>query len=68
MNRSSKYFPLEYIVECKPGRQPFFEVIAAFNADCVANHYANECRVANPGNEYRVLTRRGRKFQQTYTA
>ena len=48
---------LPYVVECK-SFAVFFEEIAAFNVDCVAEYYADECRKTNPHFEYRVVKKR----------
>lgn len=45
---------LPYVVECK-SLYPFFEAIAAFDVQGVAEHYAIECRKTNPKYEYRVV-------------
>ena len=58
MKRSSKYYPLRYVVECKPTNQAFFEVIAAFNVDVVALDYAKACS-RSTGYAYRVMKRHG---------
>lgn len=61
MQRTSRYYNLKWIVECKPGKQAFFETIAAFNDDSVAEVYAAECRAANgEWAVYRVMERKGR--------
>lgn len=62
MRRSSPYFNLRYIVECKPPRQAFFEQMCAFNSDSVAFDYAERCRADKrfwPDGkwEYRVMKR-----------
>lgn len=57
MKRSSTYFHLKYVVECKPGFQAFFEPIVAFNSDRVALHYAADCAKVNAWNEYRTMKR-----------
>lgn len=59
MTRNSKYYGLKWLVECKPGAQPFFETIAAFNSDRIAKGYADDCMKANRGSYvYRVMERR----------
>lgn len=64
MRRSSKYYPLAFLVECKPTYMPqIFEVIAGFNVGQVAGRYAAECKRTNPRNEYRVMTRTGKGFR-----
>lgn len=45
---------LPYKVECKSS-YPFFELIAAFDCEQPALHYAANCQKTNPINEYRVL-------------
>lgn len=50
---------LPYKVECQ-STYVFFEVIAAFNVDRAAGHYALECSQANPRFHYRVT--KGRKI------
>lgn len=46
---------LPYVVECKSG-YPFFEPIAAFNVDSVAQRYAEDCAKAmSPLYTYRVV-------------
>lgn len=60
MKRSSEYFELKYIVQCKSGSRPCFETIAAFNVRVVAERYAKDCARSNFGAEYRVLTRGGK--------
>lgn len=45
-----------YVVECK-STYPFFETIAAFNVDSVAEAYARDCRETNPQFVYRVVKR-----------
>lgn len=60
MKRSSKFYPLKWLVECKPSGQPFFEVIAGFNSDSVAVHYAQDCFKTNPDFVYLVMQRNSR--------
>lgn len=48
--------PLPYVVECKSS-YPFFEPIAAFNVESVAQSYAAECAAVNPQFVYRVVKR-----------
>jgi hypothetical protein len=63
MRRTSKYYELKYVVECKPPSQAFFEPIAAFNSSEVAASYAKDCRRGNgPKWDYRVQTRHGNLF------
>lgn len=57
MTHASKYFTLKWVVECKPGVQPFFETIAAFNSDRIAKHYADDCSAENRSYAYRVMQR-----------
>lgn len=57
MKRSSKFYPLKWLVECKPSGQHFFEVIAGFNHDRVATSYAKDCFKANPEFVYLVMER-----------
>ena len=48
---------LEYLVdvlETTGGGGQYWETIAAFNVEVAAENYANECREANPGRDYRV--------------
>lgn len=56
--------PLPYRVECNSGFPPCFEVIAAFNVECVAHRYERECGKSNPYNNYRV-TYRGKKIVES---
>lgn len=63
MNRSSKYYNLEWVVEVYNGR--FYEQMAAFNSDIIALRYADECYQAARKNKigwsaYRVIKRHGR--------
>lgn len=46
--------PLPYVVECKSS-YPFWEPIAAFNVDQVAERYAADCKCTNPQFQYRVV-------------
>ena len=62
MKRSSKYFPLAFIVEVK-STYPFFETMAAFDVAQVALAYAADCKRTNPKNTYRVLERRDTTFK-----
>jgi hypothetical protein len=64
MKRTSKYYDLETIVECKHPAYAAWEPIAAFNSDRVAIHYAVDCRRANAkhGLEYRVMQRVGKTW------
>lgn len=43
---------LRFVVECNMGR--FYEPIAAFNVERVANWYMGECAATNPHMAYRV--------------
>jgi hypothetical protein len=48
---------LKWRVDCKPGKQVFFETIAAFNCQEAAVNYLNECRNTNScWAVYRVMT------------
>lgn len=63
MNRFSKYYNLEWVVEVYNGR--FYEQIAGFNSDVIALDYAERCydsaRRSKPGwSAYRVIHRVGR--------
>lgn len=58
--------PVPYRVEVKPTGQHFFEVIAAFNDDDVAKHYATQCQLTNEAFDYRVTKRRKVLFDETY--
>lgn len=49
--------PIPYRVECRPLGQAFFEVIAGFNHQKVALHYATDCQVTNQPYDYRVTYR-----------
>lgn len=70
MKRSSKYFALRYLVECKPSYQTFYEPIAAYNDDGIAINYAVECsRAANAikhNSDYRVMERKSRGYNQIH--
>lgn len=63
MQRSSRYYDLAFIVECKPPGRGFFEQIAAFNSDTIAKKYADDCYKAKfylyGRSEYRVMQRKG---------
>lgn len=71
MRRSSRYFELKFIVECKrpPNPATWWEPIAAFNCDSVALAYAADCRKDKASWskdlpwEYRVL-KRGKRPNQ----
>lgn len=43
----NSYPELKWVVECKPGKQVFYEAIAAFNSKVVAEDYANDCENVN---------------------
>lgn len=45
---------LTHAVLCCPKGQAFFELIAAFNVDVVAEKYALACKAANPSFTYKV--------------
>lgn len=45
---------LPYKVECRSSL-PFFELIAAFDCEPPAHHYAADCKKTNPAFEYRVV-------------
>jgi hypothetical protein len=45
---------LPFVVEAKRSYTAFFETIAAFDCRLAAEGYADECREANPNNQYRV--------------
>lgn len=69
MRRTSRYHALQWIVECQPAGQAFFESIAAFNSQEVAKDYAYDChrdkqRVGGVAAKYkyRVLERRGSEY------
>lgn len=66
MKRTSEYFNLKYLVQCKSNSRPCFETIAAFDVDIIARKYATDC-VAGAASTitYRVMERTGRgKFRQ----
>lgn len=61
MKKSSKYFELRWIVEVRWPENTWFEPIAAFNSESVAQQYASGCRLAaTQGFEYRVQKRKSR--------
>lgn len=61
MKRSSMYFYLSHVVECKPMWQAFWEPIAAFNSRQVADDHALRCSISAAGrSEYRVKSRNGK--------
>lgn len=63
MKRSSKYFNLRYLVECKWPERPCFETIAAFDHEGVAADYAQTCyRGKRTDWEYRVMERKSRGY------
>lgn len=63
MRKTSKYYPLNWIVECKPEGQNLFETIAAFNCDRAALDYAEDCRQVHPKSwVYCVLERKGNGY------
>jgi hypothetical protein len=58
MKRTSKYFELKYFVECKAAGRFAFEPIAAFDNECVAKNYCDDCLRGKPfGFGYRVVKR-----------
>jgi hypothetical protein len=59
MKRSSPFFGLKYLVQCRDFR-PFYETIAAFNYDGAAHGYAKDCAKTNTLNFYRVMERDSR--------
>lgn len=66
MKRSSRYFPLQWVVEVHGHcGAPFWEQIAAFNSEAVALGYARDCQLAANrrgavATVYRVIVRRAR--------
>lgn len=68
MRRPSRYRDLKWIVEARWPHLPYFEQIAAFNAERVALAYARDCFNAAPpirGQHwaYRVQERTARGFK-----
>ncbi len=59
MRRTSKYYELKWVVECR-STYVFFETIAAFDHEGVAKGYAKDCAKVNPEYQYRVLSRDGK--------
>jgi hypothetical protein len=57
MKRSSKYYTLRYFVECKWPHNSFYETIAAFDSERVAEAYAAECKKTNLDFVYRTFKR-----------
>ena len=51
---ASSLSALSFVVECKWPNNPFYEPIAAFNSERVAEHYRDECRATNSLLEYRM--------------
>lgn len=74
MRRSSRYHPLQWVVEVQWPGSPTWEPMAAFNHDRVAGRYADECVAGTtPINgepfRYRVVERDGRgKFDVIHKA
>ena len=57
MKRTSAYFGLKWIVQCRWPQNSWFETIAAFDVDNAAQSYANNCAKNNTSLKYRVLER-----------
>jgi hypothetical protein len=64
MTRTSKYFDLRFVVEVRQNPLPYWEAMAAFNVDSVAQAYAARCRQANPLSDYRVMERQARGWKE----
>lgn len=65
MRRTSPYYNLKWIVECKWPNKPFFEQIAAFNDAQVAKDYCDFCAKSwklEDNFQYRVMERKGNKW------
>lgn len=61
MKRTSEYFGLKYLVQCRARDRHHFETIAAFDVDDIARKYAKDCaKNAIPGFTYRTMERDGR--------
>lgn len=58
ISRTSKYFELKYVVECKQPQQAFYDTIAAFDNEGAAMGYCGDC-MSNHGDDwqYRVMKR-----------
>jgi hypothetical protein len=55
---AARYEGLPYVVETTERQGPTrWEAMAAFNVGRVATRYADDCRKANPGQLYRVMSR-----------
>lgn len=70
MRRSSRYFPLQWVVEVHGHcGAPFWETLAAFNSESVAKAYSAACQTAanraRAGSTYRVMVRRSRGVWDT---
>lgn len=69
MRRTSPYFALKFVVEVQWPSNPFFETIAGFNDQGVAEKYAADCADAHKPIDgkhwvYRVRERTGKGWQQ----
>lgn len=47
---------LPFLIECRDDISHYFEPIAAFNVECVAQKYMNDCKKTNPRYTYRLKT------------
>ena len=70
MRKTSAYYELKFVVECKWPHNHHFEPIAAFNVQRIAEEYAASAWAgqAYPGWSYRVMERAGDKFKEVYRA
>lgn len=64
MKKTSRYYNLKWVVECKWPNKPFYETIAAFNSLPVAREYMRECASGNKWFKYRVMERNGKKWDE----
>lgn len=59
ISRTSKYYDLRFIVQCKQPLRGYWETIAAFDCEPAAIGYSNECRKdrLTASFEYRIMKR-----------
>lgn len=68
MKKSSRYYELRWLVQCRQSPGSTFErvwqTIAAFDGDVLAENYSHSCAAFNKFMEYRVVNRDDKSFKR----